>query len=250
MSTYTVASGRFSHPVYGTVRVRTHSTTRHISARWECSELVVVVPRNIPYDDFIRFIDDREIQRKLLARKPAARLEPGRLIEGTFCDFFLRYGTPDRAGTLSSVREERSPSGRDMMVVVLSDNVRLQATTEAVMQTFLNNVLTQAATAAAWKYLLPHAAGLAARIGREPQRWDVKNTRRALGQCCSDGTIYLSPKVVFLPEELADYIVYHELAHLSEMNHSAAFHRLCDAYCGGREAEFVARVRAFDFPIR
>ena len=162
----------------------------------------------------------------------------------------MRYGTPARARSLSSLHEERSESGRPVLVTVLSENIRMQAPDEAVMQSFLNKVLTHAATAAAWKYLLPHAAELAGRIGRMPQRWDVKNTRRALGQCCSDGTIYLSPKVVFLPEELADYIVYHELAHLSEMNHSAAFHRLCDDYCGGREAEYMARVRAFDFPIR
>ncbi|MDE6853897.1 MAG: hypothetical protein K2J38_02460, partial [Muribaculaceae bacterium] len=151
MTKSTVASGRFCHPVYGMVRVRTHSTTRHISARWECSELVVVVPRSIPYDDFARFIDDREIQKKVLARKPAARLSPGCVIEGPFCDFLMRYGTPARARSLSSLHEERLESGRPVLVTVLSENIRMQAPDEAVMQSFLNKVLTHAATAAAWK---------------------------------------------------------------------------------------------------
>lgn len=33
------------------------------------------------------------------------------------------------------------------------------------------------------------------------------------------------------------------------MNHSAAFHMICDSYCGGREDEYRAAVKAFDFPV-
>ncbi len=33
------------------------------------------------------------------------------------------------------------------------------------------------------------------------------------------------------------------------MNHSAAFHELCNAYCDGREAELQRRLRAWRFPL-
>ena len=34
------------------------------------------------------------------------------------------------------------------------------------------------------------------------------------------------------------------------MNHSKAFHRVCDTYCNGREADLNAALRAFRFPVR
>ena len=52
-----------------------------------------------------------------------------------------------------------------------------------------------------------------------------------------------------MPADLRRFVVCHELAHLSEMNHSAAFHRLCDSYLGGREAELNRAVKAFRFPV-
>jgi len=54
---------------------------------------------------------------------------------------------------------------------------------------------------------------------------------------------------VFLTRELREYIICHELAHLREMNHSAAFHRLCDSYLGGREASLEKKLREYRWPV-
>lgn len=55
--------------------------------------------------------------------------------------------------------------------------------------------------------------------------------------------------LVFLPLELSDYVIYHELAHLTEMNHSPRFHALLDSYLGGREAELVRKLKGFVWPV-
>lgn len=46
------------------------------------------------------------------------------------------------------------------------------------------------------------------------------------GSCSGRGTINLSTRLLFAPEDVQNYVIIHELAHLQEMNHSDKFWRL------------------------
>lgn len=89
----------------------------------------------------------------------------------------------------------------------------------------------------------------AARLGLRVGRVTIGRGRRKLGHCTGKGDISLSFYLMFLPFHLVDYIIFHELAHLSYMDHSEAFHRLCDVYCGGKEKKWRSELRKFVFPI-
>ncbi len=73
--------------------------------------------------------------------------------------------------------------------------------------------------------------------------------RRVLGHCTRSGVITISAYTLFYPIHLRQYIICHELAHLTHFNHSKAFHELCNNYCNGMEQQWRKEVRKFTFPI-
>ena len=79
---------------------------------------------------------------------------------------------------------------------------------------------------------------LSAITGVEVKHVTVRNQRSRWGSCSANGTISLNWRLVQTPEMIRDYIIYHELMHLREMNHSDRFWARVEEVCPGwREAE-------------
>ncbi|MDB6168745.1 MAG: hypothetical protein JWM88_1609 [Verrucomicrobia bacterium] len=64
---------------------------------------------------------------------------------------------------------------------------------------------------------------LSAVTGVEVKLVTVRNQRSRWGSCSANGTISLNWRLVQTPDFVRDYIIYHELMHLREMNHSERF---------------------------
>jgi predicted metal-dependent hydrolase len=68
----------------------------------------------------------------------------------------------------------------------------------------------------------------------------IRNTRSRWGSCSSQRNLNFSYKIIFLSEQLQDYLIVHEICHLQEMNHSKKFWNLVAKtipdYEGRREA--------------
>lgn len=61
----------------------------------------------------------------------------------------------------------------------------------------------------------PHLRPSRVLVGRQRKRW---------GSCNTKGQIRLNACIALLPEPLAEYIIVHELCHLTHLNHSLHFH--------------------------
>ena len=75
-------------------------------------------------------------------------------------------------------------------------------------------------------FLVPRLDSLAAGHDFEFVRASIRLQRTRWGSCSSSGTISLNAKSLFLPPELVDHLLLHELCHTESGDHSKRFYAL------------------------
>lgn len=74
--------------------------------------------------------------------------------------------------------------------------------------------------------LLPWLDRLCQDSGLAYQKATARYAHTRWGSCSSQQNIMLNVKLLFLPQALVEYVMWHELCHTVHMNHSATFWRL------------------------
>ncbi len=98
-------------------------------------------------------------------------------------------------------------------------------------------------------YLHARLDALAKAKGVKYNKLTISTALTRMGSCSVKKDISLSVYLIFYPQHLVDYVMLHELAHLTEMNHSLRFHALCNNYCEGRERELEQEFKQFRIPL-
>lgn len=85
--------------------------------------------------------------------------------------------------------------------------------------------------AQAKRELPPRLFELAAEVGVTVCRVSVRNQRQRWGSCSQSGLICLNWRLITMPAWVRDYVLYHELMHVKQMDHSPAFWALVAGVC-------------------
>ena len=83
----------------------------------------------------------------------------------------------------------------------------------------------------AQRYLPPRVMELSAKLKLPFGRLSFRNNISNWGSCSHQNDISLNVKLMKLPDAIIDYVIVHELCHIKEKNHSAAFWALVEKYC-------------------
>ena len=212
-----------------------------VRARWKAGRLHVSAPHGISARDLSGILSG--MLPRLQQIKPDAPYYIGQSLHYPEIDIEIHSQShvPDRIFLQISGRTAR----------ILVGTAWDMASPDTIRN--ISEAMCRCAKSVAMKALLPRAAEVADILGRAPLGWEISNGHRTLGHCNSRRVIALSYALVFYEPALRDFVICHELAHLSEMNHSTAFHILCDTYCrkitGETEQQLSARLRAVRTPV-
>jgi predicted metal-dependent hydrolase len=199
------------------VSIRISERARRVGLRIDSAERKVelILPRGVSERTGLRF----------LAAKRAwvtARLEalPQRVpfVEGAIVPLL---GVPHRIG-----RELDSAAAPPVRIV--DGEIRVRGDPVHLARRVRDHLVS-----AARAELAPRARRLAAHIGRNVARVNVRDTRSRWGSCSGQSNLSFSWRLILAPEPVLEYVVAHEVAHLAEMNHGPRFWALVESLMPG-----------------
>lgn len=225
---------------FGNIILTIRRGMTRIVFRWKNSALHMSAPYGVSAETLRNALDAK--RESLRAMKPdGVKFYAGQVIP---C-FRTQITISTDARLRNQVCYGRNPDGTTLYLNVPEGTDFEKENVKSTISSAISDLLGRNAA----QFLIPYAQAEAARLGLKPLRFEIGRGMRKLGHCTRDGVIQLSRHLLLLPEPLVQCVVCHELAHLTHMDHSPAFHALLDRYLGGRRALLDRQLDYFAWPI-
>ena len=210
-------------------RIRRSERARRARILVDGGGVEVVVPRRFPLREVEPFVEEKRawIERTLKrlreteAELPAARLEDGGLVP--YLGESLRLSIRVEPGRQ---REHVVRRGEELRVVLPADAERLLPGDGA-----LRDALERWYRKRARVEVTPRLDAACARAGTSYTRLQIRGQRTRWASCSSTGAMSFNWRLLLAPEEILDYVVEHEVAHLERHDLTPRFWRLLASRC-------------------
>lgn len=144
-----------------------------------------------------------------IAERQATRPKPRPFADG------MSFPMMDAELTIRHLPDSRSGVQRQ------GDDLLISGTTD-----HLNRRVTDWLKREARRELSARAHSHAATVGKRIARIRIADQKSRWGSCATGGVLSFNWRLVLAPETVLDFVAAHEAAHMREMNHGPAFHRL------------------------
>ena len=174
--------------------------------------LIVRSPRAYPLERIFSFIQKKEawIRKQQEKIKNRAFVSPPEVLDG--------YSFP-----LLGKRVE----------IVLYDGGRVALNGQTLFVPRINSKekIVQWLKRYAKKSILPIVDKRAMQMGLKVESVSVTGAKTRWGSCSGKGRLHFSYRLIYAPEEIVDYVVVHELAHIPHKNHGSQFWAFTKSVC-------------------
>jgi predicted metal-dependent hydrolase len=201
-----IGSLRSQAAIDAPVLIRVSPRARRVGLRIDAGErkVEVILPRGVAVKTGLRFL---EAKRDWVAARLEALPRPVPFVEGALVPVL---------GVVHRIRRELDPAAPPVRII--DGEIRVRADPAHLARRLRDHLI-----AAARAEIAPRARRIAALIGRDVARVNLRDTKSRWGSCSAQGSLSFSWRLIFAPEPVLDYVVAHEVAHLVEMNHGPRF---------------------------
>lgn len=198
---------------------KTHPRSRSIKIKVESSgQVVVVTPRRFSQSQLDQFVQQSEpwIQQALHKQQRQPMMNTANMV--------MLFGKKYHKKMIIS--PELVPGVTVKTESSLEASGTLTLTTQQANSVQLQKILTRFLKNTAEKYILPRTYQLAEKMDISFSKITLRAQKTRWGSCSSTGTLSFNWRLVHFEPAIIDYVIIHELAHRTHMNHSAQFWHL------------------------
>lgn len=201
-------------------RIHPRSRTVRISISHQ-GEVVVTSPRGVSDHQIKKFIHSNQtwIEQALhkIKKQPLFGVTPDWVM--IFGQKYHRHTTDNSTQTPGCYLD-----GNVLTIVTTYASGQSQNTTQT------QNLLKSFLKSTAAKYILPRTHQFAELMDTSFRNITLREQKTRWGSCSSQGNLNFNWRLVHCPTGVIDYVIVHELAHRSHMNHSPSFWQLVSRF--------------------